>query len=367
MTTNIIKPTATTNYTTLPNQLLGYGRHIQGLKPRDSSVLNYLLSKPPHWRVIAKDIAIAVNISINTVYRALTVLQKLGIVSYTRDRFGYCRWLVSVSDTLYKPVTVPHPQKPHEHFDDVLTNTDRTVIKEKTTTVVEGSSELIAVTAPPVIDYVNAPTVTTKVEPVNLVIEPITTEKQLVEPVTTLDLPEQLTEIEKLTAVKSLTKANLDAITYTVVLMALKSALTTGVVRSPLAYLHGLLNKAKDGSLDTRKFTETKTTVSRSSLIKSVIDKHGDKILLDLVTNGAIQVKELGLVQYSEVKELGLVSSSWIKRYNDIQLAKMAKLSATKPVITSTKQLATKPVMNEMEFEAKRQAQIELAMAMLDK
>ena len=47
MTTNIIKPAVTTNFTVLPNQLLGFGRHVQGLKPRDSSVLNYLLSNPP--------------------------------------------------------------------------------------------------------------------------------------------------------------------------------------------------------------------------------------------------------------------------------------------------------------------------------
>ena len=367
MTTNIIKPTATTNFTTLPNQLLGYGRHIQGLKPRDSSVLNYLLSKPPHWKVIAADIAKAVNISINTVYRALTVLQNLGIVSYTRDRYGYCRWLVSVSDTLYKPVTTPHTQKPRVENDDVLTNTDKTVITKETTTDNDVVGVVTAITAPPVTDYINELPVSVEVIPVNLVQEPVTVEQTPVETVITENLPEQLTEIEKLTAVKSLKKANLDTLTYTVVLMALKSALTTGTVRFPLAYLHALLNKAKDGSLDTRKFTETKTTVSRSSLIKSLIDKHGDKILMDLVTNGAIQVEGLGLVQYSEVKELGLVSSSWIKKYNDIQLAKMTKVSANKPVITSTKQPSTKTVMNEMEFEAKRQAQIELAMAMLDK
>ena len=42
-TANIIRPQVTDNFTDLPNELLGFGRNIQGLKPRDSSVLNYLL------------------------------------------------------------------------------------------------------------------------------------------------------------------------------------------------------------------------------------------------------------------------------------------------------------------------------------
>ena len=365
--TNIIRPEITTNFTVLPNQILGFGRHIEGLKPRDSAVLNYLLSKPSNWKVIAKDIATAVNISINTVYAALATLRKLGIVNYTRDKFGYCRWVVTLSETLYKPITTPHTKKPREENNDVLVITNKAIITNKTTTnnkVVEATT---TITAPPITDYINEVPIGNEIAPFNLITEPVIVEKTPVEPVITFNLPHELTEIEKLTAIKSLKKANLDIATYSVVLLALKTALTNGVVHSPLAYLHGLLNKAKDGSLDTRKFTENKTTLSRSNLIKTVLDKYGDKILLDLVTNGAIQVEGLGLVQYSEVKELGLVSSKWIKKYNDIQLEKITKLSATIPTTTSFKPLIMPKPLSGAEFEAVRLAKVEAAMAIMKK
>lgn len=363
MTTNIIKPAVTTNFTVLPNQLLGFGRHVQGLKPRDSSVLNYLLSTPPHWKVIAADIAKAVNISINTVYRALTVLQKLGIVSYTRDKWGYCRWLVSVADTLYSPVTTPHTQKPRVDIGDVLVNTDKQV-NNKTTADSGVVREIKAITAPPV----NEPTVTSQVEPVELTTEPITVEIAPVEPVQVIDLPEQLTKVEQIVASKSLTKANLDPQSHIVVMAALKTALTTGVARSPLAYLHGLINKAKDGTLDTSKVSNNvskEVPISRTDRIKALVAKHGDVLLADLVVSGAITVEGLGLVQYNEVKELGLVNSSWIKKHADIELAKLSKLAATIPPLMSFKPLIMPKPMNVVEFEAERWAKVELAMTMM--
>jgi DNA-binding CsgD family transcriptional regulator len=132
-TANIIRPQVTDNFTALPNEILGFGRNIQGLKPRDSSVLNYLLSKPPHWKVRANDIARGVNISINTVYAALTKLQKLGIASFTRDKFGYTHWVISLHTTLSTPVSTPHTKKPREEFCDVLTNNNLLEINKKTT------------------------------------------------------------------------------------------------------------------------------------------------------------------------------------------------------------------------------------------
>ncbi len=84
-----------------------------------------------------------------------------------------------------------------------------------------------------------------------------------------------------------------------------------------------------------------------------------------LVTNGAIHVNPLGLVQYDEVKKLGLVNDVWTKKYAEIQLQKMAKLTPNKPTVTTIKKKPS-PTMNAEEFEAKRQAQIEMAMAMLN-
>ena len=154
-TINIIRPEVTENFTALPNQLLGYGRHLNGLKPRDSAVLNYLLSKPPHWKIVAKEITLALNISINTVYAALTVLQRLGIASYTRDKYGRTRWLVSVASNLYSPVIPPHTKKPHQEICDVLENNDKSEIIIKTTTRCVSEGDLGDSDTPS--DYINEP------------------------------------------------------------------------------------------------------------------------------------------------------------------------------------------------------------------
>jgi predicted DNA-binding transcriptional regulator len=388
-TANIIRPEVTDNFTALPNQLLGYGRHIKGLKPRDSAVLNYLLSKPPHWKIIAKEITLALNISINTVYAALTVLQRLGIATYTRDKYGRTRWLVSVTSTLYSPTISPHTKIPHQEICDVLENNDKSEIIIKTTTRCVSEGDL------GVADTTDTPPIT----PVELVIEPVEiaepvvmemVEELVVEPSavelviseepetvvetpvtdtpTKIELPEQLTEVEKLVAKKSITKADLDTTTYAVIMLALKTALTSGGVRSPIAYLNGLINKAKEGTLDSSNYNKLQTSQSqlnRSDEIRNVFAKHGESILLELVTNGAVHVKPLGLVQYDEVKKLGLVNDVWTKKYADIQLQKMGKLTPNKPTVTTIKKKPS-PTMSAEEFEAKRQAQIEMAMAMLN-
>ncbi len=395
-TINIIRPEVTDNFTSLPNQLLGYGRHIKGLKPRDSAVLNYLLSKPPHWKIIAKEITLALNISINTVYAALTVLQRLGIASYTRDKFGHTRWIVSIASNLYSPVIPPHTKIPHQEICEVLENNDKSEIIIKTTTRCVSEGDLGAADTPS--DYINKPQIAPAeligksvlvpleiekiIEPeiineASVVIETVETATTAVEivvetPVTDtpaeIELPEQLTEVEKLVAKKSITKADLDTTTYAVIVLALKTALTSGGVRSPIAYLNGLINKAKEGTLDASNYNRlqvSKCQLNRSDEIRNLFARHGDPILLELVTNGAVHVKSLGLVQYDEVKKLGLVNDVWTKKYADIQLQKMTKLTPNKPTVTTIKKKPS-PTMSAEEFEAKRQAQIEMAMALLN-
>ena len=354
-TANIIRPQVTDNFTALPNQLLGFGRNIQGLKPRDSAVLNYLLSKPAQWKIRANDIARGVNISINTVYAALTTLQKLGIASFTRDKFGYTHWVISLHTTLSSPVNTPHTKKPREEFCDVLTNNDSLENNKKTTTRCAD----FEVKPPPILDEKEV------ILPA-IIAETITSQPEVIEE--PIILPEQLSEIEQQVAKKSIKKAKLDSVTYSVVLMALKTALSSGNVRSPIAYLNGLINKAKDGSLDVSQYNENKVQkapINRSEEITQLFARHGEKIHLDIVTNGFIKTHSLGYVNYDEVKKLGLINETWAAKYNELQLAKMNQLSDVKPVSNKpTKQ--PKVMMNQAEFEAKKQAQIQKAMAMLE-
>ena len=347
----IQRPAITENYTILSNDILNYGRCISGgLKPRDSAVLNYLLSKPPHWKVRANDIARGVNISINTVYAALTKLQTLGIASFTRDKFGYTHWVVSLHTTLSTPVSTPHTNFPREEFDDVLTNNDLLEINQKTT-------------APRVnLNQKEPPPTATSADNLPIISEVLSevTDESIV-------LPEQFTEIQKQVAKKSIKKANLDNVAYSVVLMALKTALSAGNVRSPMAYLNGLINKAKDGSLDVSQFAkhnDTKTSVNRAEEIAKLLAKHGDKICLDIVTNGVIKTHSLGYITYDEVKQLGLIADKWVAKYDELQLTKMNQMSVVKPVIKPTK--TTKSMMNQAEFDANKQAQLQKAMAMLE-
>ena len=346
-TANIIRPQVTDNFTSLPNELLGFGRNIQGLKPRDSSVLNYLLSKPPHWKVRANDIARGVNISINTVYAALTKLQKLGIASFTRDKFGYTHWVISLHTTLSTPVSTPHTKKPREEFCDVLTNNNLSEINKKTTASrvnLEKKEEGLTAT---IAD--------------NLTIHSEVVDESLI-------FPEQLSEIEKQVAKKSIKKAKLDSVTYSVILMALKTALSSGNVRSPVAYLNGLINKAKDGSLDVSQYNENKAQkapINRGEEITQLFARHEEKIRLDIVTNGFIKTHSLGYVNYDEVKKLGLINETWAAKYNEFQLAKMNQLSDVKP-ISDKPAKQPKVIMNQTEFEAKKQVQIQKAMAMLE-
>ena len=437
-TANIIRPQVSDNFTILPNQLLGFGRHIKGLKARDSVVLNYLLSKPPQWKIIAKELTVALNMSINTVYAALTVLQRLGIASYSRNKYGHTKWVVSIAATLYSSTIPPHTKKPHKEICEVLENNEKSKIIIKTTTQtyccvseadlgnadtpnnyinepqiadVEVVAESIDVTpnmdavavevvevemvaesidVTPNIDAIaveaieiemvaetidvtpNMDAIAVEAIEIEMVAETIDVIPNIdavtVEPTPQLELPTQLTDIQKLTAKKSIAKADLDNTTYEVVILALKTALTLGNVISPIAYLNGLINKAKDGTLDFSNYNKLKAdkaTLNRSDEIRNLFAKYGDPILLELVTNGVIHIKSLGLIQYDEVNKLGLINSDWAKKYADIQLQKMSKLTPNKLTTASIKK-KQHTAMSADEFEAAKQKQIEMAMALLN-
>ncbi len=185
-------------FTALPNSLIHHGE--LGLKPRDASVLNYLLSKPAQWNICPSAIANALYISVSTVRRALTFLVKLGIAGYQRFADGKTKWFVKLPDYLkQKPQhQKPHGAKPQRVKSDILESNDLSEnIKETTNTAV-------VVSLP---DYVN------KTETVK-------------------------TEL-----------GALDAKLQASVLKTLASAmLCAGKVKNPTAYLLGLVRNASKGS-----------------------------------------------------------------------------------------------------------------------
>jgi hypothetical protein len=134
-------------FTALPNSLIHHGE--LGLKPRDASVLNYLLSKPASWNICPAAIANALYISVSTVRRALTYLVKLGIAGYSRFADGSTKWFVKLPDDFSpKPQhQKPHGRKPQVQDGCVLKQNDLLEMNNETTN--NGS---VVVSLP---DYVN--------------------------------------------------------------------------------------------------------------------------------------------------------------------------------------------------------------------
>lgn len=227
ITANIIRPQVESNFTALPNSLYELARHVDGLKPRDISVLNYLLSKPAQWKLQSKDISNALNICERTVRDALKVLQYHGFASYTREKTGETNWKISVPENLYsqaiKPqCKKPNGEKPHgEKCNAILKNKTSLTKKEKATNVTVSN------------DFVkkaeNAPIGSTH-DLIKIDINELT-------PVETEIVKKELSSVEPTEQLKIVT--------------ILKEALAKKNVKSPVAYTKKLIQLSRVGNLES--------------------------------------------------------------------------------------------------------------------
>jgi DNA-binding transcriptional regulator GbsR (MarR family) len=290
-TANITRPICTENFTTLPNFLFDFNRYIKNLKPRDSAVLNYLLTKPATWKLRAQDIATAINVCERTVYKALRILQDLGFARYERESSGRTNWFIAIPDTVQIPVKSPHSKKsdgilPHGKIAPVLTkneksleNTEQSLTKKENTTtdVPKISPESTAVVA---------------VETVEIDIAEFTPQQKII-------AQKSLSKVPSLTIQK-------------MILMMLKIALTKSDVKSPLAYLNALINKSIAGELDMSHAVElqkqTTKPLSRNEKITRLFEKHRDKITIELLEKGFIFLDGEGSIFKSEFEKLGLIT-----------------------------------------------------------
>jgi hypothetical protein len=361
MTITIVKPMPTTNFTTLPNYLLNYGRTDIKLKPRDSSVLNYLLSRPKGWKLIATDIARATNISVGTVYKSLQILQREKIMRYRRDRHGHTFWHLEIpNEHPAKPVISPYTKKPCVENCDELQIKDKIVKKKTTTDTINTTPEKTdeTVVVPVSVIDVN--------ERVPVVVEQHIDNAKL-SAVDSLDLP----DVHKLAVRKSLQKSKIDPVIQQYVLIALKTALTSGTVRNPIAYLNGLVNKALSGTFDTSAFKQDVKPVSREQVIRGLFEKHGNKIKQDIAKTGFIN-SEIGFIQFDEVRKLGLIEQSWIELFNKYRLMDISKKSNTQNQSNISAKGCTdlakpdSPRLTPEQFEQLRQAKVRLAMEIIN-
>ena len=330
---NILRPAVTTDFTALPNALFRYNRHYDGLKPRDSAVLNYLLSLPPQWKLRAGDIANSVNIGKSTAYKALRRLQDLGFASYTRDKTGETFWRISVPDTPASPAISPRVKKPHVVFEHVLETNNLLQNNQKTTNdVVDFGKENCHISTHAMLEKTTLGKLT--IEQISslqtaksAVLSTNTTQTPPQEPVDSLDTQLQtVTELDekaRILAKKTLSKIN-DTSTQSIVLMMLKAAMQKGGIKSPLGYLNALISKSQAGELDISAFEQQTTQKSpmnaplndferqeqRSNAIRHVFAKHAQKVNDDLNKQGYIFIERLGMVSKSEFETLGLIEKA---------------------------------------------------------
>ena len=330
---NILRPAVTTDFTALPNAMFRYNRHYSGLKPRDSAVLNYLLSLPPQWKLRASDIANAVNIGKSTVYTALRRLQDLGFASYTRDKTGETFWRISVPDTPASPAISPRVKKPHVVFEHVLETNNLLQNNKKTTNdVVDFGKENCHISTHAMLEKTTLGKLT--IEQISslqtaksAVLSINTTKTAPQEPVDSLDTQLQtVTELDekaRILAKKTLSKID-NTSTQIIVLMMLKAAMQKGGIKSPLGYLNALISKSQTGELDISAFEQQTTQKSfinaplndferqeqRSEVIRHVFAKHAQKVNDDLNKQGYIFIERVGMVSKSEFETLGLIEKA---------------------------------------------------------
>jgi hypothetical protein len=243
-------------FTTLPNALFDCSTF--NLKPRDQSVLNYLLTKRADWKIRVSDIAKHCCISKNTVYTALKVLQERGIARWERLKTGHTHWFIRIPDLPITPAITPHPKKPHHekpdtNFSAVLTsNKNETSIKKTTT----APSENLPICEPIVVvsEKIVLPTVQHS-EPIKpVVVETVSTQQvtESFQPVPDMTVLECFDDQEKRLVTHELNKVT-SITNQAVILFMLKNAIVNNTVkRTPIAMIRGLINLAIDGLLDTK-------------------------------------------------------------------------------------------------------------------
>ena len=301
-TANIVRPICTENFTALPNFLFDFNRNFDDLKPRDSAVLNYLLTKPPMWKLRAQDIATAVNVCERTAYKALRKLQDIGFARYERESSGRTNWFITVSESAAKPAQSPHRKKSDGNLPDgknaaALTKNEESLVKtEQSLTKKEKTTDAVA----KILVENFCPEIAET--PIPVIIAPIHFSEIAV------DIAE-FTPQQKIIAQKSLSKVALT--TQLVILMMLKVALSKGGIKSPLAYLNSLINKAIAGELDISRTAELKKQTAKSipriEKIRRLFAKHGTGISLELKEKGFIFLQGEGSIYKAEFEKLGLI------------------------------------------------------------
>jgi hypothetical protein len=286
-----IKPTYETNFVILPRVVF---EGVIDLTPNATSILGYLMSRPPEWNINRKVIADKLRISFYAVNQAFRLLQKLGIAAYTRNSKGYTDWIVGfpkeILATLVKspqidtPLMQAPPLEPQPVLitKDVLTsnkNTTNTPTIEK----IEPQKKEVVVFSKPVKEQTAATPA------------PITN---------SLPLPAQLNDSEKQSALKALSKIS-DYALQVAILSIYTKALTDNIIRtSKVGYLIRLVERALNNTLDipATAVSEEQKKIDRTAKIRDIVQRNQASILETLKLQGWVSLKGFGNFTRDELK-----------------------------------------------------------------
>ena len=290
-TLHAVKPIYETNFVILPRVVFD---GVTDLTPNATTILGYLMSRPPEWIINRKVIADKLRISFYAVNQAFRLLQKLGIAAYTRNSKGYTDWIVSfpkeILATLVKspqidtPLMQAPPLEPQPVLitKDVLTsnkNTTNTPTIEK----IEPQKKEVVVFSKPVKEQTAATPA------------PITN---------SLPLPVQLNDSEKQSALKALSKIS-DYALQVAILSIYTKALTDNIIRtSKVGYLIRLVERALNNTLDipATAVSEEQKKADRTAKIRDIVQRNQTSILEKLKLQGWVSLKGLGVFTRDELK-----------------------------------------------------------------
>jgi len=226
----IYRTSPTSNFTIFSNELV-----TSAMPPVAKTVLLYLLSKPDTWQAKAHDIRKQLELSAYAVKKALRWLCSAGYAAWVRLKSGHTIWRIfsnpkgnselrfAQPKTSHSPAIPPQVEIPQVENQPVLVITET----EKT------NKPLLATDVPPIAE-------------------------KLVVVSSELIYPEQLNPVQKKAARAVIKKVKQSEIQQEV-LFALAYAIVSGTVKSPVAYLNGLVTRANNGTFEP----VTATTASK--------------------------------------------------------------------------------------------------------
>jgi hypothetical protein len=289
-----VKPIYETNFVILPRVVFD---GVTDLTPNATTILGYLMSRPPEWDINRKVIANKLKISLYAVNQAFRLLQELGIAAYTRNSKGFTDWIISFPESILATVVkspqidTPAMQAPPLEPKPVLITKDAFLTNNKNTTntpaveKIKPQKKAVVVFPEPVKEKVAIPTP----EPVK----------------TNLPLPAQLNDSEKQSVIKALSKIS-DYALQVAILSIYAKALTDNIIRtSKVGYLIRLVERALEGTLDipvTAAVSEEQKKADRTAKIRDIVQRNKTAILKDLELKGWVSLQGFGAFTRDELK-----------------------------------------------------------------